>query len=90
MFRKRSHYGFGAYAPEERVNHVQENGNFVRTVAFGTQVLPSVDNFGLQVIIDAGLPLEKVSTVIKQSSFDASLLEPETESKTEPKTETKE
>lgn len=90
MFRKRPHYGFGAYAPDERVDHVQENGKFIRKVAYGTQVLPSVDNFDLQVIIDAGLPLEKVSTVIRQSSFDASLLEPETESKTEPKTEPKE
>ena len=86
MFRKRPHYGFSAFRPEERVDHVLESGKYIRKISIGTQVLPSVENFDLQSMIDAGLPLEKVSTVIKQTSFDASLLEPKTELKTEPET----
>jgi hypothetical protein len=88
MFRKRPHGGFSAFCASEHTEYVQENNIYQRKVSFESQKLPPVSNFDLKSIIDAGLPLEKTSTIIRQGSFDASLLEPKADDKSNSKTKT--
>lgn len=46
--------------------------------------LPPVQNFSLEKIVKAGLPLEEISTVIREpSSFDGSFLDDSSDSVTE-------
>lgn len=88
MFRKRPHSGFSAFVASEHTEYVQENNVYQRKTSFESQKLPPVSNFDLEAIIASGLPLEKTSTIIRQGSFDASLLEPKADDKTKSKTKT--
>ncbi|QCQ84680.1 hypothetical protein [Blackfly microvirus SF02] len=65
----------GCYFPPKNVTFKPaENGVFVRSVSFKEQPLPPMENFSLDAMIKAGLPLEKVKTVIMEPSIGSDIL----------------
>lgn len=65
----------GCYFPPKNVTFKPaENGVFVRDVSFKEKPLPPMENFSLDAMIKAGLPLEKVNTIIKEPSIGSDIL----------------
>ena len=62
------------FSPKNVTYKPAENGVFIRSVSFAVDKLPPLENFSLDKIIEAGLPLEKVKTIIKEPSISADLL----------------
>lgn len=72
--RYKNHYGIPCSAPELCEEFHQDGDTICRKRKFGFEPLPSVDNYDLQKMLDAGLPLEKVSTTIIKKAPPASML----------------
>lgn len=72
--RYKKHYGLPCSAPELCEEFHQDGDNICRVRKFGFLPLPSVENYDLEKMIAAGLPLEKVSTTIIKKAPSVSML----------------
>lgn len=85
-FRCREIYEFPPASPHGEVEiHTNPNGKCFSKMVLKKDPLPPCENFDLSKILESGLPLEKVSTIIKSPrSIPLELVE---DSNTNPTTE---